>query len=210
MAEKMWVKIIPVGMLETNCYILGDPETRSGIVIDPGAELEKIAAVIERASLKIKYIINTHGHYDHIGADRSLKEICGAEILIHREDAEMLSDPALNLSFADNGNEIENLKADKVLEDGDVINIGDILLKVIHTPGHTPGSICLLTGNEIFTGDTLFAGSAGRTDLPGGSYEQLVDSIHNKIKPLPGHLKVYPGHGPTTTIEVEKSQNPFM
>jgi len=204
------VKIIPVGMLDTNCYIVGDPETKEGVVIDPGAEGDRIKAAVESLGLDVKYIINTHGHHDHIGANFIIKRAFGAPLAIHRDDASMLKDPLLNLSFKKDREEISGLEADMLLEDGDEIAVGRLAFKVLHTPGHTQGSICLLAEREVFTGDTLFAGSVGRTDLPGGSYEQLMESISTKLKPLPGELTVYPGHGPSSTMSVEKEDNPFL
>jgi len=187
-----------------------DPKTKEGAVIDPGSQGYKILDFIEQHNIKIKYIINTHGHYDHIGADLFLKDKLGAEILVHKNDAEMLKDPMLNLSFYDDVSEIGGIVPDRLLEEGDIISVGSIELRVLHTPGHTPGSICLFSEREIFTGDTLFAGSVGRTDLPGGDMKQLKKSLENKIKTLPDHLVVYPGHGPSTTMNHEKEYNPYF
>ncbi|NLO90255.1 MAG: MBL fold metallo-hydrolase [Clostridia bacterium] len=206
----MKIKTIIVGKLHTNCYIFFDPETREGAVIDPGSQGDKILDYIDQSKIKVKYIINTHGHYDHIGADLFLKEKLGAEILIHGKDAAMLKDPMLNLSFYDDVSEIGGIVPDRLLKEGDTISVGNISFKVLHTPGHTPGSICLLSQREIFTGDTLFECSVGRTDLPGGSFKQLKDSLKNKILNLPDHLIVYPGHGPSTTMEHEKKLNPYL
>lgn len=208
--EKVQIKIIPVGILETNCYILSDPETLKGIIVDPGDESEKIAETVEEAGLTIKYIINTHGHYDHIGADLKLKKHFNAQVLVHEKDGPLMENPMLNLSFMKPHVETASLKPDRLLKEGDEIAAGAISLKVIHTPGHTPGCICLLGDGFILTGDTLFAGSAGRTDLPGGSYEDIIESIQIKLKQLPDALKVYPGHGPSSTIGEEKRNNPFM
>lgn len=208
--DEILIQTIPVGLLETNCYIVGDPASGEGLVIDPGDEFSRIAAAIDSSGLKIKYIINTHGHHDHIGADMQIKADYGSQLLIHRDDAPMLADPLLNLSFKKNRMEIEGLKADRILEEGDVLSVGAIKLEVIHTPGHTPGCICLLGNGYIFTGDTLFAGSVGRTDLPGGNFENLKRSIEEKLKPLPDSLKVYPGHGPSSTMGQEKEENPFF
>lgn len=207
------IKIVPVeifpGMV-TNCYIVGDKESGKGIVIDPGAEGDKIIKAVEEIPLSIEYIVNTHGHYDHIGANGVLKDKFDAEIFIHNADAEMLTDPNLNLSFKEDRDETEDPPADKLLEEGDEIAAGSIKLHIIHTPGHTPGCICLQGEDDIFTGDTLFAGSAGRTDLPGGSSKELGKSFSSKLANLPDNLNVYPGHGPSSTIKKEKAQNPFM
>lgn len=204
------LKTVTVGMLKTNCYILADNGTGTGIIIDPGDEAEKISAAVREADLDVKYIINTHAHYDHIGAVLKLKDEFGAEILVHEADGPMLEDPTLNLSFNKPKIKAAGVKPDKLLNEGDIVTAGKIELKVIHTPGHTPGSICLLGKDYIFTGDTLFAGAVGRTDLPGGSHKSIVESIQTKLKTLPDNLKVYPGHGPSTTIGEEKLNNPFM
>lgn len=204
------LRIVPVGILDTNCYILGDRASGEGIIIDPGDEPEKIAGAVDAESLNIKLIVVTHGHYDHIGAVLPLKTRYGAELLIHSLDAPMLANPRLNLSFVKDRTEIKGLKADRLLEGGDMIQVGTITLEVIHTPGHTPGCICLLGKEWIFTGDTLFAGSAGRTDLPGGDFKNLNNSIQTKLKMLPERLTVYPGHGESSSIGKEKARNPFM
>ena len=204
------INILPVGFLDANCYILSDPEAGEGIAVDPGDEGEKIAKAIEEAGIKLKYIINTHGHYDHIGANALLREKFGAQILIHEADGPMLENPSLNLSFMKPRIKIQGLTPDKLLKEGEIISAGAISLEVIHTPGHTPGSICLLGDGYILTGDTLFQGAVGRTDLPGGSYESIIESVNTKLKPLADALKVYPGHGLSSTIGEEKLNNPFM
>lgn len=208
--SEVGIKIVTVGILETNCYILADKEGAIGIVVDPGDEFERIASVIEEAGLNIQYIVNTHAHYDHIGADLELKDRFGAQILIHEADRDMLEDPRLNLSLKKPRITATGIKADRLLKEGDIVTAEKIHLEVIHTPGHTPGSICLLGEDYILTGDTLFAGSAGRTDLPGGSYKDIVESIQGKLKPLPDYLKVYPGHGLSSTMGEEKLNNPFL
>ncbi|NLK00975.1 MAG: MBL fold metallo-hydrolase [Clostridia bacterium] len=202
------VNIFPEGSFETNCYLVADPKSKEGLIIDPGAQGEKIIESAKKQDMKILYIVNTHAHFDHIGADEIVKEAFGAEILVHSMDEEMMKSPELNFSCM--GTESKSPNPDRLLEDNEEISLGETTLKILHTPGHTPGGICLLTDNEIFTGDTLFAGSVGRTDLPGGSYEQLMSSIEKRLKPLPGYLKVYPGHGPATTMEEEKANNPYM
>jgi len=168
------------------------------LIIDPGfdreSEAKTILNEIERNGFEVKYIINTHGHSDHIGGNRVLKEFTKAPILIHELDAPVLSNPP----------------ADRKLHEGDLIEIGKTKLRVIHTPGHSKGSIILLGADSVFSGDTLFAGSIGRYDLPGGSLEEIVDSLKNKLLALPDHLKVYPGHGPVSTIGEERRNNPFL
>ena len=206
----MFLLTLPVGALSTNCYILACENTLEAAIIDPGDEPDRILNQINENKLTIKYIINTHGHWDHIGAVESIKNKVGAEILIHKEDNHMLQDEHKNLAGLLGITEPAP-KADMLLKEEDTIEVGDsIKLNVLHTPGHTPGSMCLLSDNCIFTGDTVFTGSVGRTDLPGGSYETIVDSVRNKIKILPDELVVYPGHGPKTTIKAEKENNPFF
>ncbi len=190
------IETITVGPLSTNCYILTDEEAQEGVVIDPGDEPEKIIEFLKMSPIRIKYIINTHNHGDHIGANKELKAFTGAQILVHEKDARILT--------------MLSVSADKSLQEEDKIKIGSLILSVLHTPGHTPGSMCLLGDTFIFTGDTLFAGSVGRWDLPGGSEKMLCESIHVKLSPLNDNLRVYPGHGPATTISKEKRDNPYL
>ena len=194
----MFVRMFTVGMLATNCFLVGDPESGESAVIDPGfdqeSEAEAIHSEVRRNGFRIKYIINTHGHPDHIGGNRIMKERSGVPILIYEDDAPLLRDPL----------------ADRKLHDGDTISIGNLRLRVVHTPGHSPGSMALLAEDCVFSGDTLFAGSIGRYDLPGGSLEELVNSLKNKLLTLPDHVRVYPGHGPVTTIGEERRNNPFL
>lgn len=206
----MFFKCIKTGHIATNCYILGCEVTKEGIVIDPGFDGPDIINIIAEEGLKIKYIINTHGHADHIGANEEVKNYTGADILIHRDDADFLTDPAKNLS-AYMGQAISGPKADRILEEGEVINFGNKLaLQVLHTPGHTPGGICLKGKKFVITGDTLFAGSVGRTDFPGGSMKELLNSIKSKLLILEDEVIIYPGHGPSSTINAEKAGNPFL
>jgi len=201
---------LEVGNLGTNCYIVFCEETREAAVIDPGGNEGDILRVIAREKLKVPYIINTHGHADHIMANSKIKQATGAEILIHQQDAAMLTNARSNLS-AFIGNGLVCDPADRTVADGDAIDIGTTVhLKVLHTPGHTQGGISLLAGNVLFSGDTLFAESIGRTDFPGGSYQQLLKSIQEKFMPLPDDVKVLPGHGPETTIGWERRMNPFI
>ncbi|MDP2959799.1 MAG: MBL fold metallo-hydrolase [candidate division Zixibacteria bacterium] len=205
----MILKTLIVGELETNCYILGDEKTREGIIIDPGGDLKEIEKVLEELHLEIKYIILTHGHSDHIGVLAELKKKTCAQILIHKEDAEMLSEPEKNLSIF-SSTPISAPEADKLLKDKDKIKIGNIELEVLHTPGHTQGSISLWTDKIIFTGDLIFYGSVGRTDLPGGSYQKLLRSIQEKILDKEEDMIIYSGHGPATTVGEERRNNPFL
>ncbi len=198
-----------VGNLMSNCYIVGCQDTSEAVVIDPGAEPDTILAVLEENNLKVKYIINTHGHVDHVGANEPVKKATNADILIHKGDAPLFSNSQENLSMYVGG-ELLLSPPERLLEEGDTITFGNITLKVIHTPGHTRGGISLHGDQVVFTGDTLFAGSIGRTDLPGGDYQQIISSIKEKILPLGDDIKVYPGHGPVSTVAREKKTNPFL
>jgi len=202
------LRTFTVGPMEANCYILYNPDKREGLIIDPGAEGSRLIRFIQKEKISILYIINTHGHPDHIGANRELKEHSGAPILIHQYDAPMLaeSDSVLSVIFP---SEYSSPPADSLVKEGDLIECAGMKLEVIHTPGHTPGGISLLTDDSIFTGDTLFAGSVGRFDLPGGSQEILLNSI-DKILSLDENLTIYPGHGPSTTVGQELRTNPFV
>jgi len=205
----MILKILALGALETNCYILGDEKTKQGVVIDPGGDFEIIEDHLKKLKLKAKYIVLTHGHVDHIGALAQLKKATGAEILIHSKDSAMLYDPNQNLSFF-SGDKIIPVKADRLLGEGDIIECGEIKLEVIYTPGHTPGGISLVTDKMIFTGDSLFCGSIGRTDFPGSSYQKLISSIKEKLLSKDDDFIIYPGHGPSSTVGEERKNNPFL
>jgi len=198
---------IKVGPWETNCYLVTPKGGEESMIIDPGAEPERILSQVR--GLNVRYIINTHGHSDHIGANRAIKEVSGAKILIHRDDASMLTYPRENLSLLWS-QEITSPPADRLLEGGEKIRLDGISWKVIHTPGHSPGGISLLGDNWLFSGDTLFARSVGRTDLPGSSWEVLLESIRKNFLTLDDHVIVYPGHGPSTTIGEERRWNPFL
>ncbi len=198
-----------VGELGANCYIIASEQTQKGIVIDPGGNGEEINEKINSLNLDIQWIINTHGHVDHIGANAQVKAFTGAKLGIHKSDASMLTNPEHNLS-AFTGAEIVSPEAEYLLQEGDFIEAEDLKLEVLHTPGHTPGSICLRMHDKIFTGDTLFYQGIGRCDLPGGDQEQLVESVQNKLFVLENQLAVYPGHGEKTTIGEEKEKNPFF
>lgn len=202
------LKIFTVGPMEANCYILYNPDKRAGLIIDPGAEGSHLIKFIKQEKISINYIVNTHGHPDHIGANRKIKEHTNAPILIHQYDAPMLakSGSVLSLIFP---LESSSPLADTFIKDGDLIECAGMKLKVLHTPGHTPGGISLLIDDSIFTGDTLFSGSIGRSDLPGGSPQVLLNSI-KKILSLDENLIIYPGHGPSTTVRQELHSNPFI
>lgn len=203
------IKTLTVGPIMANCFILGCEETLEAAVIDPGDEADRILHALTESSLTAKFIINTHGHFDHVGANKRLNEVTGAPILIHPLDAPMLNQ--LSNSAAAWGLSADNSPGpDRELKDGDKITFGKITLTVIHTPGHSPGGISLYAGDDVFVGDALFAGSIGRTDLPGGSFETLKESIQKKLFVLGDDVKVHTGHGPSTTIGEEKRLNPFV
>jgi glyoxylase-like metal-dependent hydrolase (beta-lactamase superfamily II) len=203
------IKAIPVGPIQANCFILGCKETLEAAVIDPGDEADRILMTLAESRLTLKYIINTHGHFDHVGANKPLADATGAPILIHALDAPMLNQIAA--SAANWGLAGDNSPPpERTIDKGDTITFGRITLTVIHTPGHTPGGISLQTAENVFVGDTLFAGSIGRTDFPGGSFETLRNSIQKKLFSLGDEVRVYTGHGPPTTIGQERVNNPFV
>ena len=205
----MIIKTLAVGPIQANCFIVGCDETLEAVVIDPGDEADRISHLLAESSLAAKFIINTHGHIDHVSANKKLHEITGAPILIHPLDAPMLDQGAA--SAVAWGLDAENSPApDRELQEGDKITFGNITLTVIHTPGHTPGGISLYAKDDVFVGDTLFAGSIGRTDFPGGSFETIKESIQQKLFNLGDDVRVHTGHGPTTTIGEEKRSNPFV
>jgi len=201
---------IEISSMGENCYIVGCNETREVAVIDPGGNAKAIVNMLQENDLKAVYIINTHGHIDHIGANKGVKDTTGAQILIHEADAKMLVNSGSNLSSL-MGMVVTSPAADRLLKDGDTIKVGNTVeLQVIHTPGHSPGGICLKTGDIIFVGDTLFQGSIGRTDFPGGSHQQLIKNIKEKLLCYDDETIAYPGHGPATTIGFERKHNPFL
>ncbi|MFH2061118.1 MAG: MBL fold metallo-hydrolase [Pseudomonadota bacterium] len=205
----MIIKKLEVGPIMANCYILGCKSTKQAVVIDPGDDADRILMELAKSELRVKYLINTHGHFDHVGANKQMKEATNAQIAIHPADEPMLEE--LSRSAMMFGLSAENSPpADIVLNHGDEISFGEITLKVIHTPGHSQGGICLYTKGFLFAGDTLFAGSIGRTDLPGGDYDTLIASIKEKLMMLDDDTLVYTGHGPETTIGKEKRINPFI
>ena len=205
----MIIKELAVGPIMANCFIVGCERTKSAVVIDPGDEANKILMALAQSKLTVKYILNTHGHFDHVGGNQKMKDATQAEILIHKADAPMLG--MLSSFGASFGLNVDNSPpADRTIDEGDKITFGDITLKVIHTPGHSPGGVSFYTDGIVFVGDTLFAGSIGRTDFPGGDFNTLISSIKNKLFPLGDEVRVYTGHGPSTTIGEEKRYNPFL
>jgi hydroxyacylglutathione hydrolase len=203
------LKMLVVGPIQSNCYILGCERTGQAAVIDPGGDVDKILMALAKDNLRCVYIINTHGHLDHSAGNKRLKEVTGAQLVIHRADAPMIVHQAASEGMW--GMKVENSPApDRCVEEGDIITFGDISLKVLHTPGHSGGGISLLTDRIVFVGDSLFAGSIGRTDFPGGDYEALLRHVREKIFPLGDDVVIYPGHGPKTTVGRERRTNPFF
>lgn len=205
----MIIKELVVGPLMANCFIFGCEETKEAVVIDPGGDADKIMFSLADSKLKVKYIINTHGHFDHVAANGKIKDATGADILIHPLDASMLGSISTNAALF--GISVENSPpCDQTIEEGDTVSFGKITLKVTHTPGHTPGGISLYTDKIVFVGDTLFAGSIGRTDFPGGDFNTLISSIRTKLFKMDDDVRVLSGHGPETSIGSEKRFNPFV
>lgn len=205
---KVKIETIIVGPLQTNCYIVTD-EDGIGVVIDPGFEEWKISEIINKNEFKIDYIILTHGHYDHFSAAAKLKENTGAKIVIHKKDNDMLNNADLNLLCWFNILKDKNLCSDLTVDEGDLLTAGSLNFSFIHTPGHTKGSMCVIIEDCIFSGDTLFYRDAGRTDLPEGSHEDLINSF-KKLKELKGDYKVYPGHLEPTNLNFEKQNNHYF
>lgn len=204
----MIIKKLTVGPIMANCFIVACEETRQAAVIDPGDEVDRILMTLADEKLKVAVIIDTHGHFDHVGGNARMKQATGAPLLIHRLDAPMLGQ--LSAAASRWGMSAEDSpQPDRTVDEGDDISFGNLAFKVIHTPGHTPGGISLHSDGAVFVGDTLFAGSIGRTDFPGGDYATLISSIQDKLFTLGDEVVVYTGHGPETTIGVEKRTNPF-
>ena len=205
-------EILPVGMLACNCSIVGDEETGEAIVIDPGDEVERVQEVLAQHKLRAKYIVATHAHIDHVGGLAQLKRATGAPVLMHAGDLPLYQHLAVQaewLGVPPPG----VVTVDQFLKEGDTLRIGSHVLEVLHTPGHSPGSLSLhLSGEQqrSFSGDTLFQGSIGRTDLWGGSYEEILRSIHDRLLIFPDETPVFPGHGPPTVIGEEWETNPFL
>lgn len=205
----MILEKIVVGPLVVNCYIIGCEKTRQSAVIDPGDEVEKIISIIKQNNLLLKYILLTHGHVDHITQLEKLKQTMTAETLMHAEDQflfENISAQAIMFGLPDPGDP----KPDRFITDGEIIKLGELKVKAIHTPGHSPGSVTYHVEDNLFVGDLIFSGSIGRTDLPGGNYEALINSVQSKIFAFPEQTPIHPGHGPMTTVGNEKKFNPFF
>jgi glyoxylase-like metal-dependent hydrolase (beta-lactamase superfamily II) len=210
---------IPVGMLQCNCAIIGDPITREALVVDPGDEVGRILDLLGRHKLTVKAIVSTHAHIDHVGGLSKLHQYTGAPVMMHREDLPLYQAMDMQADFLGVAPP-ELTDVDQLLTDGDALQWGSLEAQVLHTPGHTPGSVSLylpldagkitLAAPQLFAGDTLFAGSIGRTDLWGGSLGDIMESLRGKIMDLPDNTVVHPGHGPRTTIGEERQSNPFL
>jgi hydroxyacylglutathione hydrolase len=195
----MQISVLPLGSLDTNCYVVTDEKTNETAVIDPGDDGERLAETLGTLGLRVKFILLTHGHYDHVGGVKALREATGAPVYLHAAD---LTLPGTITHGP--------LVYTNTYADGDSLALGSVRFAVLHTPGHTPGSVCLLAGDDVlFSGDTLFAGSCGRTDLPGGSMDDMLASL-KKLAALPGDRTVYPGHGDNTTLGLERENNVCM
>ena len=205
----MLFEALEVGVYGANCYIAGSEETMEAAIIDPGADFNKIDSKLKELGLTPKIIILTHYHGDHIGAVKELTDKYGLKVYIHKDDAEALGDGSMNLTKSMLGKGI-SIKADVELSDGDEISLGELNFKIIHTPGHTRGGISIKVGNIMMTGDTLFRSSIGRTDFPGGSFEEIINSIKDKIFTYDDDTLIYPGHMSPTSIKAEKKFNPFV
>lgn len=205
----MKVYVLEVGMLATNCYIAVNEELKEGVIVDPGGDAERIIEQVKKLGVTIKAIFITHGHSDHIMALSEVRKATGAPVYVSREDADMLTKADRNLSiYINNGLECD--PAEKFYGDGDVITVAGMEFTVYATPGHTKGGVCIKCGDIVFCGDTVFCESIGRTDLPGGSYKEILQSIKTKILPMADDVKLLPGHGPETTVGWERRRNPFL
>ena len=205
----MIIEKLVVGPLMENSYLVADEETGQGIVIDAGDEPERISERAEQLHVKVETLVCTHGHVDHVGAVGPLKRLFSAEFCLHREDEWFLADTSKHgLEFGMHG--LENVTVDRYIKEGDRITFGNCHLEVIETPGHSPGSVILLCGGDAFVGDLIFAGSIGRTDLPGGDYGAIIASFENKLLTLPEETRLHPGHGESTTLSIERQYNPFL
>lgn len=209
----MIIKQMIVGHMDVCCYIVGCPKTRKAVLIDPAGDEERVLKALGEFELEVQYVVNTHGHADHTCGNQIIKGLTGAQVIMHELDDDFFSRPEIKGFFQQMGLPASP-SVDIRVKEGDVIRAGEIALRTIHVPGHTPGSICLYGEGNLFTGDTLFVGAVGRTDLPGGSMEGLLRSIKEKILPLPDETIIWPGHNygdsPTSTLRKEKQTNPYI
>jgi hydroxyacylglutathione hydrolase len=209
----MELEQIKVGFMDVFCYIVSCPVTKEALLIDPGGHEEQLVERVSQKGLELKYIVNTHGHPDHVCGNARVKELTSAKIVMHGEDNEIFTSPAGQERARQMGFR-PSPPADIMVKDGDRIVVGEVSLEVIHTPGHSPGGICLLVDGNLFTGDTLFVGAVGRTDLPHSSMDQFMNSIEHRLLPLPDDTIVWPGHDygfkPSSTIGEEKQTNPWL
>jgi glyoxylase-like metal-dependent hydrolase (beta-lactamase superfamily II) len=209
MNEQPLIETVVVGPLQVNCFIVACPQTLEALVIDPGDEGERILATLRASGWKPVRVVNTHGHFDHIGGNRAVVEATGAELLIHELDLPLMQKSRVHAQLYGLNTELSPPPA-RLLKDGDCIAAGKLTFEVIHIPGHSPGGIALRCGQHLFAGDILFADSVGRTDLPGGDHRALIDGIRSRLWCLPGETIVHPGHGPDTTIGREMRTNPYV
>lgn len=209
MTDRLVVHRMTVGPLQVNCFIVACGGTGEAAVIDPGDEGERILHVAEKAGVKIRKVVNTHGHFDHIGANQHIVAMTGAELLVHAADLPLLQN-ARNHAEVYGLSVAASPEPDRLLDHGDTFQLGALTFAVFHVPGHSPGSICLLAEGHLFVGDVLFSGSIGRTDLPGGDFDTLVKGVREHLFTLPDETIVHPGHGPDTTIGHERRTNPFV
>lgn len=209
MSDGLVIHQLSVGPLQVNCFLVGCSKTHDAMVIDPGEEGARILHLAKSEGFEISKVVNTHAHFDHIGANREVVKATDAELMLHAADLPLLQN-------ARNHAEVYGLavapspEPDRLLEQGDTLEVGEHSFRVFHLPGHSPGGICLLSDGHLFVGDVLFAGSIGRTDLPGGDFDALVEGVREKLFSLPDETVVHPGHGPDTTIGRERKMNPFV
>jgi glyoxylase-like metal-dependent hydrolase (beta-lactamase superfamily II) len=214
MPDPVIIERLVIGEYGVNTYIVACPETSEGVIIDPAGEPETIVRAAESLGIRITCILNTHGHADHVVANQQLKKRLSVPVLMHEADDRFFADPDIRYKSEKELGLPPPAPADKTLKDGDTLKAGKLSIRVIHTPGHTPGSCCFLAGGNLFTGDTLFVGSVGRTDLTGGSLGKLIESLEKKLIVLPPDTVIWPGHdygdSPTSTIAREMAENPYI